>query len=577
LRRIDQSVRYAFQPIVSVHTGAAFGYEALLRGHEDAGFPSIGSLLDAAYTGPSAMEADYLLQEKAISAFGQFARDSGARLFYNLDNRLLNVPGFTLARATDFLRRHKLPASSLCLEISESHAMADPAQANRLLRGAGEGVLIAIDDFGTGYSGLQILCESHPSLIKIDRFFIDGLAQNQKKKVFIASIVNLAQTLGIKVVAEGVETEAEFRVCREIGCDLVQGYFIARPTVDLSWMRQTYEIVPSTNRADRRDPHSDTPSIRAHVERLPALSIMDGMNKVFEAFRQDKTSSFFPIVNLLDEPIGIIQETDLKEFVYSPFGKDLLTNRSTPYKLQRFLRPCRVFDVNTPLDRIIAGFALESTELAVLITEEGKYLGLLPAESMLRIVGQRNLLLARNENPLTKLPGNLSIADYIEQAFDDETAGWAFGYLDLDNFKPFNDAFGFRQGDRAILLFADLMRKHFVDGGIFLGHIGGDDFFLGMKNPDRSRIEAMIQALLDEFRASAATFYDMETRRVGSMRCRGRDGDEREFPLLSASCALLHLKRGARMSTSESVSSTLAHLKSGAKRAPKGLLTEELI
>ena len=103
---------------------------------------------------------------------------------------------------------------------------------------------------------------------------------------------------------------------------------------------------------------------------------------------------------------------------------------------------------------------------------------LLSAASLLRVINENSLAQARDCNPLTKLAGNSSIASYVSEACPNTAEDFVLAYMDLDNFKAFNDAYGFRQGDRAILLFAELMRKQFQQDNIFLGHVGGDDFFV---------------------------------------------------------------------------------------------------
>jgi diguanylate cyclase (GGDEF)-like protein len=304
------------------------------------------------------------------------------------------------------------------------------------------------------------------------------------------------------------------------------------------------------------------------MEPVPALSLGSDMNLVFEAFRQDSARSVVPVVDDDGIPVGLLHEQDLKEFIYSPFGKDLIANRGTRYKLRHFMKHCLSFDVNTPGERILAGYAARANDPAVLITEEGRYIGVLQASALLRLMNDRQVVQARNENPLTRLPGNLSINDYFFHAFEDETADWAFVYFDFDNFKPFNDIFGFRQGDRAILMFADLLRKHFPEQEAFPAHIGGDDFFMGFHRPDKTGFIARIQDLVGTFARSAVSFYDIETQRMGCLEGLDRNGDMKCFPLLCASCAIVLLPAGPRSATPDSIGVKLAELKRQGKQSP---------
>jgi diguanylate cyclase (GGDEF)-like protein len=570
------AVDYAFQPIVNVHTGVSYAYEALMRGHEAAGYASIRDLLDAAHADGFLVDLDRGLYEMAIAKFAQFGPANNARLFLNLDNRLLSNPNYRPAAMGVALRRFRLSPSMLCVEISEVDAVVDPAKVRQMFQFPLGNAQVAIDDFGVGHSGLHLLCTSHPDLIKVDRFFIAGIDTDVKKKVFLSSIVTLARSLGIWVIAEGVETEAEFRVCREIGCDLVQGYFVARPTTSVAALLPRYEVVTAANRNDRRERHDTSRLVRAELDRVAPIDVNAGMERVLETFRRDKTRSFFPVVDDQMQPVGILHEVDLKEFVYSPFGKDLLVNKGKPYRLRGFVKPCLVCDVNAPIDRILASFAIRDDEPAVIIVDEGRYLGLLQASALVRLMNEHNLMVARNQNPLTKLPGNNSIADYLATAFEDHDNAWCFAYFDLDNFKPFNDRFGFRQGDRAILLFADLLRQHFSGRDFFIGHIGGDDFFMAARNLPATAAEQMTARFLERFAADAANFYDAETRALGYITAPDRHDGTKQIPLLAASCALLNLPLGPRMATPDSVSATLADLKKLAKASPAKLVQRTL-
>ncbi len=128
------------------------------------------------------------------------------------------------------LRRYEVDPALLTLEITESALMAKPAQAQAVLtRLAALGVHIAIDDFGTGYSSLAYLKHLPVDEIKIDRSFVRGMTADAKDTAIVASINSLSHHLGLRVVAEGVETATEWDILAALGCDLVQGYHVSRP------------------------------------------------------------------------------------------------------------------------------------------------------------------------------------------------------------------------------------------------------------------------------------------------------------------------------------------------------------
>jgi EAL domain-containing protein (putative c-di-GMP-specific phosphodiesterase class I) len=148
----------------------------------------------------------------------------------NLSPRQLSSP--SLARVVDdALRISGLPASALCLEITETAIMEDPEAAQAVLQRLKRlGVRIAIDDFGVGHSSLSKLKYLLPvDVIKIDKSFVDGITEREDDRAIIAAIISLAHELGAVAIAEGVEESAQADALRALDCHVAQGYFFAKP------------------------------------------------------------------------------------------------------------------------------------------------------------------------------------------------------------------------------------------------------------------------------------------------------------------------------------------------------------
>jgi EAL domain-containing protein (putative c-di-GMP-specific phosphodiesterase class I) len=128
------------------------------------------------------------------------------------------------------LREHDLPARALKLEITEHVLMADPGRMTHALESIGRlGVDLSLDDFGTGYSSLVHLKRLPVSELKVDRSFVQRMTSDPDDAAIVRSIVDLAHSLGLRVVAEGVETIESWHALAALGCDLAQGYLISRP------------------------------------------------------------------------------------------------------------------------------------------------------------------------------------------------------------------------------------------------------------------------------------------------------------------------------------------------------------
>jgi len=564
---ISAEIEYAFQPIVNVHSGDAYGFEALLRRHERVGAASIAELFEWIAKAGVVLAAELVLREKAVAAFVSFAGPSSARLFFNLNHRIVREAAYHPDLTLAIFDRHGLAPERVCFEISEMEPLDERPFITLIDRWTRRPTL-ALDDFGRGFSGLKRLIDAKPSIVKVDRFFIAGVERDDRRRSFLGQLVALAQSTGAEVVAEGVETESELRICREAGCDYIQGYYVARPTTELGALRKTYAIVEETNRRHHVRRHADTAGRHPQLDRPRALEIGEPMSALLEAFRSDRTRTYFPVVDAAGAPLGIVHEEGLKSLIYSPFGRTLLTNSARTYRIEQFLSRAPVFDAETPVERILSALALHPEERTVMISQDGYYAGLIDARSMLRTMHDRMLATARDQNPLTKLPGNMSVANHLLGALESAVRPQVFVLFDFDNFKPFNDHFGFHVGDRAIAMFVALLRARLGHADVFLGHIGGDDFFLGAGGPSSLDVLSAIPEIVAQFASDAESFYDARTRAAKGVRGTDRDGSVRTFPLLSVSCGCAVLTETSGSLTIDELSALIAALKGRAKRTP---------
>jgi EAL domain-containing protein (putative c-di-GMP-specific phosphodiesterase class I) len=151
------------------------------------------------------------------------------RLSVNVSSVQLRQPGLE-AQVQEALRASGLPPERLELEITESALLGDEPEVVETLRAIhASGVRLALDDFGTGYSSLSHLVRFPIDVLKIDRSFVTEIGRGTQGRSIVAAVIAMARRLGLCVVAEGVETEAQAEFLRAEGCDLLQGYHLARP------------------------------------------------------------------------------------------------------------------------------------------------------------------------------------------------------------------------------------------------------------------------------------------------------------------------------------------------------------
>ena len=568
LARLD----IALQPIVNIHTGVCFGYEGLMRNFGDAGFASPLDLLEAAHGAGRLVDVEMAVREKCIGKFAGLPDRDRAKLFINIDNRLLTTSNNLFARTKVVLDAYRMIEPPIVFEISERHPLGPPATVGSIpkqFRDNGYG--LAIDDFGTGFSGLQMLYFAEPDFLKIDRFFISDIAANAKKRLFLSQIVTIAHLLGVVVLAEGVETEREYFVCKDVGCDLLQGYFIQRPTTNISELSSHYQEIARLGLGERRAVTSDHRLIGDQIDPITPILIGTGMDEVFERFRDERDRTFFPVVNDNGEPLGIVREQELKSYAFSRYGQSLMANKRLGRRLRDFLVRCPMADINTRAEQILQFYSTVDSSEGIIIVDDMKYKGFLSAQSLLKVINDKDLAAAREPNPLSKLPGNNTIHEYVSKALDSTEKIWTLIYFDFDHFKPFNDLYGFRTGDRAIVLFAELIAKQLPHQNRFAGHVGGDDFFVGFHDVPLDQVLRETRRLIDRFAHEVESFYDEDTRLQGWISGYDRGGDLRRFDLLAVSAAVLHLPAGRAVHGIDEISRRIAKLKKQAKASPEHL------
>jgi diguanylate cyclase len=243
-----------YQPIASVETGAIAAVEALVRWqHPERGLISPADFIPAAEeTGLIVEIGTAVLREacRQVRAWHVALPGRPVGLSVNLSARQLAESGL-VAQVAQILDETGLDPSRLTLELTESAVLADPARAVSQVRALRElGVKLAVDDFGTGYSSLTHLRQLPVDTLKIDKSFVDTIAVDTESASFIRAIVGLATALGVETVAEGVESAGQRDQLRLVGCDLMQGFLLARPLPAVAleaFLRSTRDVrVPDT-------------------------------------------------------------------------------------------------------------------------------------------------------------------------------------------------------------------------------------------------------------------------------------------------------------------------------------------
>jgi diguanylate cyclase (GGDEF)-like protein/PAS domain S-box-containing protein len=254
----ERAIELAFQPLHELAGGRLVGVEALARWHH----PTRGTIPPddfipmAEHSGLIVPLGDQVLDGALAATRAWMDRVPSAvlRMGVNASPRQLRDPSFH-ARVHAALEHHGVPADRLVLEVTEGVMLEDPDQTLRVMHRLREsGVRFAVDDFGTGYSSLAYLRRLPVDIVKIDRSFVRDLTADRAAHDLVASIVSLADGMGLDVVAEGVETDTQRQRLRAMGCGYAQGYLFGRPCP-----REVFDVRYRAQMLDALDRSGGTP------------------------------------------------------------------------------------------------------------------------------------------------------------------------------------------------------------------------------------------------------------------------------------------------------------------------------
>ncbi len=263
-----QEMRLYHQPIVDLESGLLSGFEALIRWQRDGVIVPPGDFIPIAEETGIINEIGAWALLEALRELRRWIDDGlvppNTTTSVNVSPRQIADPEFA-SIVRDALEQSGVPAHLLWLEMTESMMLDEPELAEHTLRRIRSlGVRLALDDFGTGYSSLSLLQQFPIQRIKIDRAFVQGIAERSNDRSLVRTIIAMAQSMGLDLVAEGVETVHQLQSLRDLGCDKAQGFLISRP-VPADAMRSTMVALDQLkglalfNGGERVRPVADSP------------------------------------------------------------------------------------------------------------------------------------------------------------------------------------------------------------------------------------------------------------------------------------------------------------------------------
>jgi EAL domain-containing protein (putative c-di-GMP-specific phosphodiesterase class I)/CheY-like chemotaxis protein len=219
-----------FQPIVHAHDGTVFGYEILTRGPAQSSFRNSDVLFTFAREAKLAWALEAIALEGALKRLRQ-VDFSGRKFLLNLEAEMFGESEFRIHEMVSFFAENR---GHFVFELTERAAIEDYAQFRELLdEFRAKGIEVAIDDAGSGYASLEAIAALSPDYLKITKGLVSTLKEEPIKQDLVKMLVDLAGKINAKTIAEGIETVEEYETCRELGIDLLQGYYFAHPQEEL--------------------------------------------------------------------------------------------------------------------------------------------------------------------------------------------------------------------------------------------------------------------------------------------------------------------------------------------------------
>lgn len=567
----QQLTQALFRSVADLRDGSVFAHEASV--HQISAFATHPSmpLLEANTTESPLPQVDRRATEIVLERWS--ALPEARRVLVNMsadafvDSMRKDLQGWLMQA----LATLDISADRLIIEITGPGRPWDGAvlsDAVTMFRAAGG--RLSLGDEGVGHASFRSWYELEPDYVRIGKQWIAGIAIDPRKRTIVRGICEVAAEFDTQLIAEGVDAHADLQVVLRLGIPYGQGQQVAQkadrrsitssPTgrasdhevgaalvsVDSGWRRpaalQNFAVIQAPV-LTRRTTHDEVAVMFQRHPELHALAVVEDTRPV----------GLIPRQQFMDQYARL--------YFREVHGRKACLDSANP-------TPC-VIERDAPIETL-AGVLTSSDQRYLsegfIVTDNSQYVGLGTGDQLVRVVTETRLEAARHANPLTFLPGNIPVSLHIDRLI---AGGVAFVacHADLDNFKPFNDQYGFSRGDEMIRLTARLILAHCDSQRDFVGHLGGDDFVIIFQSLDW---QARCEAIIANFQEEACALLDEDARIAGGFEAQDRHGVQRFFPCTTISIGAVVAPPGIYQ-RAEEVAADAATAKHDAKLSPSGI------
>lgn len=560
-----KQIRTVFQPIISLRDGSILGHEALSRVTGDTFIENPEQLFCYAGQCNRLWDLELLCRTKSLEAafLNQDQPTYNKKLFVNVNPNVMHDIKFRQGFTKEYLSQYGITPENIIFEITERNAVNDISSFKSTVSHYKEQTYkIAIDDAGAGYSGLNLISDIKPHYIKLDMNLIRDIDTDNIKFALVKSMIELSRMANIHLIAEGIETERELATLINLGVQYGQGYFIQKPNSAMDSISPA--VIETLREINQKKNHTFGNQVNSiYIENLTAntntISPATSVEQVFEIFRNNPSILSLCIVKN-NSVLGIISKARFTLQLSGRYGFSLYQNKSIVTLMETdFLK----VDCETPISAVShMAMSRPADKLYdfIIVTKKGEYLGTVTIKDLLQKTTEIEVVNAKHQNPLSGLPGNIIIEQKMNNCII-SGGEYSILYLDIDNFKAYNDVYGFENGDMIIKLLSSTIVKN-TDSNQFIGHIGGDDFVIILDNYET---EPLSQSIIKNFEHDVLNYYNDNDIKNGYIITQNRHEETEKFPLISLTIVAITNKHTSFTDQYE-ISEQLASLKKKCKQ-----------
>ncbi|ARU55144.1 signal protein [Oleiphilus messinensis] len=540
-----------FQPVVNLLSQETQGYNVLVTGVPGSPFSNPELLYNTAeQTQQLALFTETMLQTILSRAYTLHIDEL---LFIEIPALAVAqhfVSASTLRLAVEALG---MPASRFVIQVKDDRPLINASTLReQLIAFKSLDFKTAVANIGAGFKSAEFWLECQPDFCKLPRHLVDDIHNDPLKQELLFEITDKSNKR-TRFIAPGNGALPQIETLFRAGIHLYQGSEFG-----------SYRSIPAKGRL----PSINSTSTYTEPERLTCQSLAyyvkplqpeTKLKEVAERFATGDSASCLPVVGN-NKPLGIAHKWRILELFSTQYGRALFENKPI---VDFISSDTIIVDEHTPLldlSRMLTGAEDHYVRQNFLISREHYYLGMGRTRDLLKLITDTKIDAAKYANPLSGLPGNVPINKQIQLLCKKSTPCW-IAYFDLDNFKPFNDVFGYSKGDDAIIMLATILSEQLSDLG-FVGHVGGDDFIATFS--ENISPEPICRYIIEQFIQRSRPLYPDTIREQGYFEARDRYGNWRCHPLVNLSIGIIHVRNPDQIGHHQ-----IAELAAAAKKSAK--------